>query len=68
LLFLVIKMNKMETEFLAAIKAGWKEEIERPIDKLKRPRRTAIDKWFRKQFYRAKWRMRNVKGPRVERN
>lgn len=57
-----MKMNKIETEFLAAIKAGWKEEIERAIVNLKRPRRTATDRWFRKQFYRAKWRMRKVEG------
>ncbi len=63
-----MKMNRIETEFLAAIKAGWKEEIERAIDKLKRPRRTAVGKWFRKEFYRAKWRMRDVKGPKVTRD
>ena len=63
--FLVMKTNRIETEFLAAIKAGWKEEIERAIDNRKRPKRTARDRWFRKQFYRAKWRMRNVKGARV---
>ena len=46
----------------------WAEEIERAIDKLKRPKRTAVGKWFRKELYRAKWRMRNLKGPRITRD
>ena len=62
-------MIELGDEFLRAVKAEWKEEIERTIDRGKNAgKRTPLDRWFRKQFYRAKWRMRNVKGARVERD
>lgn len=46
----------------------WAEQIERAIDKVTRPKRTAWDKWFRKQWYRADWRNRRNKGAMVEHN
>lgn len=50
----------------AVLPRSWAEEIERAIDGVKRPRRTTRDKWFRRAWYKQQWRMRSVKGPRVE--
>jgi len=40
---------------LAFLQAAYREEIERAIDNVKR---TAWDKWFRRQWYRARARRR----------
>ena len=61
-------MIEIGDEFLEAVKAAWNEEIEWAIDTVKGPKRMPLDKWFRKQFYRAEWRTRNVKGPRITYN
>ena len=32
---------------------GWKTEIERAIDRVKEPRRSGLDNWFRQEWHRA---------------
>ena len=59
------RARQLAAEMAAVLTKLWAEEIEDAIDKLKRPKRTATDQWFRKQFYREKWRMRNRKEPRI---
>ena len=65
LVFWLMKMNKMDVQFLAAIKAGWKQEIERAIDKAQRPKRTAWDQWFRRAWYRQQWQNKRKRGTRM---
>ena len=47
----------------------WRQEIEKAVDRVKNAgKRTPNDQWFRRAWYKQQWRMREVKGPRIERD
>ena len=47
----VIKMMN-EEELARMARENWKAEIERAIDRARQPKRSELDKWFRRQWYR----------------
>ena len=56
------RSSAMAAEMAEVLPRLCAQKIEQAIAKLKRPKRTAWDKWFRKQWYRWQWWMRHVKG------
>ena len=47
----VIKMMN-DRQVGQMVRESWKAEIERAIDRASQPKRSELDKWFRRQWYR----------------
>jgi len=43
-------MNDMQV--VRMVRESWKAEIERAVDRVKGPKRTELDQWFRREWYR----------------
>jgi hypothetical protein len=56
-----------DAQLAILLRYKWRAEIEKAVDKVKRGivpsrKRTKIDKWFRRQWYRTQMRDRKVAG------
>jgi len=47
----VIEMMN-DAQVALMVRESWKAEIERAVDRVKAPKRTELDQWFRRQWHR----------------